>query len=115
MALPKLEIKGSRFTLKGMIKELGERLGEALAPFKEKPPERDESGYRGAPGPIEWEDDVATGKPMIETGLEEVEVGAKKMFPEKKTTMDSKRMHKPKVRKPKVKRGKARGKLQKNL
>lgn len=115
MALPKLEFKGSIFTLNGMMKNIEQKLGEVFAPFTSKPPKREESGYEGAPGPSEWDEDMATEKPMMGTEFEEVEVGAKKMFPEKKTNMDSKRMHKPKVKRPKITRGKARGKLQKNL
>ncbi len=113
MALPKLEFKGSKFSMHALMKELGEKLDEIFAPFIPTPPKKEEPGYQGAPGPIEWEEgEVATVKPWGEREL--VDVSAKKGFPEKKM-MDSKKMHNPRVRKPKIKRGKVRGKLQKNL
>ena len=116
MALPKLEFKGSRFTLTEMIKSIEQKLSELRAPFTSKPPKREESGYKPAPGPREWEEvEEVTEKTSWKSELGEGEIAAKKMFPEKKTTMDSKRMHKPRVKRPKIKRGKARGKLQKNL
>ena len=114
MALPELEIKGSRFTLKALMKELGERVGELFAPLNLNRKKKNEGPeYKGAPGPMdEWEDvqEEPRGK-----GLEVRAVTARKGFPSKEVKMGSKRMHRPRIRKPEINRGKSRGKLQKNL
>ncbi len=114
MALPKMELPGGRFTLNAILRGIDEKLKVLFAPLDLKPPKKEEPEYRGSPVPSEeWEDEEVKAKPGSEFEL--VEVGAKKMFPEKRSMMDPKRMPKPKVKRPEIRKARARGKLQKNL
>lgn len=112
MALPKIELPHGRFTLRGILREIEEKLGELFKPL-DLSAKSERAGHMGAPGPVEWEEE-GPGEKRERAGPE-LAVKTKKKLPGKGPMLDSKKMHKPKRDAGKGDGRGARGKLQKSL
>ena len=110
MSLPKVKLNMGKFSIGGILREIGKRVDEIFAPLDTSPESKKEKSV-GTPAQTgmrnEWKTEKSTGK----KGKEEI---AKKRFTDKRRRLDYKKIRRPVTRAGNA-RGKNRRKMQKNL